>query len=291
MRSSALTASRRIAGSQAHRSIRCWSSTPCSAKPCRTSRSTPSPISVMRRGPLSARRLSGRYAARGFRGDRPSRPTPTARPASSRPHQASTRTAKPVLSYVRALGHGQQTRRGRVDGPPLPPDPPSPLWPSDLALPLGLDFTTYDFAACGSPHAFDDYEIGEKSITSTRMTVEEAEHQLATRLYQNTAKVHFDALARRSSRFGKRLIYGGVRFLRPRARLQRPRQRAAHARDQCRPPRHPLFAGDTVYAWSEVLDNKADGGAGALRLRLLATKNRRDMAFPANGDPECHPRF
>ena len=27
------------------------------------------------------------------------------------------------------------------------------------------------------------------------MTVEEAEHQLATRLYQNTAKVHFNQLA------------------------------------------------------------------------------------------------
>ena len=31
------------------------------------------------------------------------------------------------------------------------------------------------------------------------MTVEEAEHQIATRLYQNTAKVHFDQHAARTA--------------------------------------------------------------------------------------------
>jgi len=38
------------------------------------------------------------------------------------------------------------------------------------------------------------------------VTVEEAEHMLATRLWQNTAKVHFDTFARPD---GSRLIYGG----------------------------------------------------------------------------------
>jgi 2-methylfumaryl-CoA hydratase len=44
---------------------------------------------------------------------------------------------------------------------------------------------------------------------------------------------------------------------------------------------NPLFAGDTVYAWSEVLD-KAElvEGLGALRLRLIATKNRPCTDFP-----------
>ncbi|MDP3317489.1 MAG: hypothetical protein Q8S58_00025, partial [Bosea sp. (in: a-proteobacteria)] len=39
----------------------------------------------------------------------------------------------------------------------------------------------------------------------------------------------------------------------------------------------PLFAGDTVFAWSEVLEAAALPGredVGALRLRLVATKNR-----------------
>jgi 2-methylfumaryl-CoA hydratase len=38
------------------------------------------------------------------------------------------------------------------------------------------------------------------------MTVEEAEHQLATRLYQNTAKVHLDQHAAKEGRFGRRLV-------------------------------------------------------------------------------------
>jgi 2-methylfumaryl-CoA hydratase len=42
----------------------------------------------------------------------------------------------------------------------------------------------------------------------------------------------------------------------------------------------PLFAGDTVYAWSEVLDKADLGQAGALRLRLAAAKDRPCADFP-----------
>ena len=46
---------------------------------------------------------------------------------------------------------------------------------------------------------------------------------------------------------------------------------------------NPTFAGDTVYAWSEILDkmtlpDRAD--IGALRLRTVATKNRSCQDFP-----------
>ena len=43
---------------------------------------------------------------------------------------------------------------------------------------------------------------------------------------------------------------------------------------------NPLFAGDTVYAWSEVLDKADLGKVGALRLRLVATKNKPCAEFP-----------
>ena len=89
------------------------------------------------------------------------------------------------------------------------------------------------------------------------MTVEEAEHQLATRLYQNTAKVHFDALAQKDSRFGKRLIYGGVAISLARA-LAFNGLANAQLMLAINGGRHvnPLFAGDTLYAWSEVLDKE-----------------------------------
>jgi 2-methylfumaryl-CoA hydratase len=102
--------------------------------------------------------------------------------------------------------------------------------------------------------------------------VEEAEHMLATRLWQNTSKVHFDVTQRED---GKRLIYGGHIISLARtlsfnglanAQMVVALNAGAHA--------NPCFAGDTVRAWSEVLD-KAETtapGVGALRLRLVAVK-------------------
>ena len=58
----------------------------------------------------------------------------------------------------------------------------------------------------GEPHRWGDYAVGERIDHVDGVTVEEAEHMLATRLWQNTAKVHFDATQRPD---GRRLIYGG----------------------------------------------------------------------------------
>ncbi len=48
----------------------------------------------------------------------------------------------------------------------------------------------------------------------------------------------------------------------------------------------PCFAGDTVHAWSEVLDKAetAEPSIGALRLRLVAVKNRPAGDFPLRGE-------
>ena len=97
---------------------------------------------------------------------------------------------------------------------------------------------------------------------------------LATRLWQNTAKVHFDATFRED---GRRLIYGGHVISLARALSFNGLANAqmivalnggAHA--------NPCFAGDTVRAWSEVLDKAptAAPGVGAIRLRLVAHKGR-----------------
>ena len=73
-----------------------------------------------------------------------------------------------------------------------------------------LNIGGYDFALAGSPYRWGDYEVGEKIDHVDGMTLEEAEHQIATRLYQNTAKVHFNQHTEAKGRFGKRIVYGGV---------------------------------------------------------------------------------
>ncbi len=53
----------------------------------------------------------------------------------------------------------------------------------------------------------------------------------------------------------------------------------------------PAFAGDTVYAWSEVLDKAELTGRddlGALRLRLIAVKNRDAADFPLMADENTY---
>ena len=153
----------------------------------------------------------------------------------------------------------------------------------DLIVPAGLDFSGYDFAAAGEPHRFADYEVGEKIDHVDGVTLSEAEHMMATRLWQNTAKVHFNTEARPD---GQRLIYGGHIISMARAlsfnglanaQLIAAINAGAHTA--------PAFAGDTVYAWSEVLD-KAETeapGVGALRLRLVATKGR-DESMTLRGE-------
>jgi 2-methylfumaryl-CoA hydratase len=141
-----------------------------------------------------------------------------------------------------------------------------------LVIPKGLDFTNYDFTLAGEPHRWGDYEIGEKIDHVDGVTIEEAEHMMATRLWQNTAKVHFDTSARPD---GSRLIYGGHVISMARALSFNGLANAqmvvglnggAHA--------NPCTSGDTVRAWSEVLDKaETDApGVGAIRLRLVATK-------------------
>lgn len=175
---------------------------------------------------------------------------------------------------------------------------PTPVWPQtaafvavdDLPLPAA-DFAAWEHAAAGSPRRFDDYAVGDVINHGDGVTLEEAEHMQATRLYQNTAAVHFDALLQADSRFGRRLIYGGHMISHARAMSFNGLENAGpvlalnggtHAA--------PAFAGDTVYGWTQVLDKAVLPGrtdAGALRLNQLLVKNRRAADWDAPPLPDA----
>jgi 2-methylfumaryl-CoA hydratase len=155
--------------------------------------------------------------------------------------------------------------------------------PEDLVVPTGLDFSSYDLVAAGEPHRLGDYEVGERIDHVDGVTLTDAEHMMATRLWQNTAKVHFNTDARPD---GRRLVYGGHVISLARAlsfnglanaQLVAAINAGAHVA--------PAFAGDTVYAWSEVLDKATVDapGVAALRLRLVATKGR-DESMTLRGE-------
>ena len=156
----------------------------------------------------------------------------------------------PVLSYVRWV-----LVRKRAEASPAPaehvPFLQSAVEAKDLVLPHGLDFTDYDFTAGGAPHAFEDYAISEKIDHVDGMAIEEAEAQMATRLYQNTAKVHFNQFERAKDPSGRRLVYGGVVISTARALSFNGLQNAGLIL-AINGGRHvnPYFAGKTVFAWS-----------------------------------------
>jgi 2-methylfumaryl-CoA hydratase len=156
-----------------------------------------------------------------------------------------------------------------------------------------LDPEAYDLSLAGSSYRFADYAVGERIDHVDGMTVEEAEHQLATRLYQNTARVHFDQVAQSASRFGRRLIYGGHVISLARALSFNGLGNAFHVA-AINAGRHvaPLFAGGTVYAWSEVLEKAELPGrddVGALRVRTIATRDRPCRDFPSRIDGDYAP--
>jgi len=207
---------------------------------------------------------------------------------------------KTGIVYVRSRGFDQDGEivldyarwvmvRKRDETAPAPPEKipelPKAVEPTRLgaACPT-INAAAYDTVLAGSPHRFGDYQVGEKIDHVDGITVEEAEHMIATRLYQNTARIHFNQFAESKGRFGRRLIYGGHAISLARARsfngLGNAFQVAA-----INGGRHvaPLFAGLTVFAWSEVLAMAELPGrmdVGALRLRTIATKDRPCLDFP-----------
>ena len=186
-----------------------------------------------------------------------------------------------VMDYVRWV----MVRKNNLDAPapaPVVPQLKPVLDVADLTIPQGLNFSAYNFAQSGEPHRWGDYQIGEQIDHVDGVTIEEAEHMMATRLWQNTAKVHFDATFRPD---GQRLIYGGHVISMARALSFNGLANAqmivglnagAHA--------NPCFSGLTVKAWSEVLDKAPTSapGVGAIRLRLVATKG--GAPFQLRGD-------
>lgn len=198
-----------------------------------------------------------------------------------------------VLEYVRWVMVRKRDEAAVSPGDHVP-RLPTVLEPNLLgdACP-SINTGAYDNVLAGSRYRYADYNVGEKIDHSDGITVEEAEHQTATRLYQNNARIHFNQFIEGKGRFGRRLIYGGHVISLARALSFNGLGNAFHIAG-INGGRHvaPLFAGNTVFAWSEVLAKselpKRDD-VGALRLRTVATKDQPCGDFPyksgENDDP------
>ena len=189
-----------------------------------------------------------------------------------------------VLDYIRWV---MVQKRDEAEATPAEkvPSLPTHVEPSGLGVACPpVNSAAYETALAGSSKKLADYQPGDKFDHVAGVTVEDAEHMMATRLYQNTARIHFDQFNASKGRFGKRLIYGGHVISLARTLSFNGLANAFHV-TAINGGRHvnPLFAGCTVFAWSEVLACAEIPGRhdiGALRLRTVATKDWPCPDFP-----------
>ena len=194
---------------------------------------------------------------------------------------------EPVLDFVRWV----MVRKGDASSPApetVVPDLAPFVDERELVVPEGISLAGYDFDLAGSSLTWDDYQVGEKIDHVDGMTIEEAEHTMASRLYQNPARVHFNQHVEKDGRFGRRIVYGGhiistARALSFNGLANAFRVCAINAGSHVA----PTFGGDTIYAWTEVLGRIEVPGRsdlGALRLRTVATKDHACADFPDKGE-------
>ena len=188
---------------------------------------------------------------------------------------ASNQMGATVLSWVRWVLVRKRDKRAEV-ATPHTPELPAYVAADALVVPAFSEDVAGIVRATACDDRWDDYHPGERIDHPSAMTINDSDHSIATRLYQNTAKVHFDAQQMRATPAGKRLVYGG------------------HVISMCRALSYdglenvlmmlainggthvaPSYAGDTICCATQVLERieLRDSRVGALRLRLIGAKD------------------
>ena len=183
--------------------------------------------------------------------------------------------------------------RAAAQGAPSVPRLPAEVAAGELRAASFVDGRALAHEVTGSSRLWEDFQPGETLDHPGGMTIEESDHMLATRLYQNTARIHFDAFRAKDNQFGKRLVYGGHVISVCRALSYDGLENAfavaaihggAHA--------NPTFAGDTLYCRHVVVSRDPIAGrtdVGALRLRMLGVRNFALNHLPALAPGGKHP--
>lgn len=121
---------------------------------------------------------------------------------------------------------------------------------------------------------FEDFEVGMLIRHARGKTITEMDNVLITNMVMNTAEGHFNEHAMRNSPggiFPQRVVFGGINL------SMVVGLAAQDTAEQCLRElgmdkirlSHPVFHGDTLYAYTEVLDTRAADGeeAGMVRFR------------------------
>ncbi len=130
---------------------------------------------------------------------------------------------------------------------------------------------------------FEDFAPGQRMRHARGTTVGEVENQLLTKLVLNTADAHFNEHRMQGTPFGGRLVFGlvtGSIVIGLATQDTAENALAELALDKLR-FRAPVFHGDTLYAYTEVLSAEAADrdDAGIVRFKHWGVKQDGTIVF------------
>ncbi len=142
-----------------------------------------------------------------------------------------------------------------------------------------------DATLTGSNNYFEDFVPGLVIRHSRGKTVENLENVLITNMVMNTADGHFNEHLMKQTPFGTRIVFGGVTasIVIGLAAQDTAENAMAELSITGLRLKHPVVHGDTLYAFSEVLDRE-DGDrtdAGIVRFRHIGINQDDKVVFEA----------
>lgn len=138
-------------------------------------------------------------------------------------------------------------------------------------------------ALTGNDNYFEDFTEGEVLKHRRGKTIEPLENVLITNMVMNTASSHFDDVVMKDTMFGKRLQFGGVTASLIVGMASQDTSENALAELGLTKIRFrvPVFHGDTLYAYTQVL-SKTDADrpdAGVVTFQHWGVNQRDDVVF------------
>jgi itaconyl-CoA hydratase len=135
----------------------------------------------------------------------------------------------------------------------------------------------------GTDNYFEDFVPGTVMRHARGKTVEALDNVLITNLVMNTAQGHFNEHSMKGGRFGQRVTFGGVTIALVIGLASQDTAENALAElglDKIR-LKNPVFHGDTVYAFTEVLEvgDAERPDAGIVRFRHWGVNQDEKIVF------------
>ena len=135
---------------------------------------------------------------------------------------------------------------------------------------MAVDLHGFD-TLTGNDNYFEDFTVGDSYEHARGKTVTEMDGVLITNLVMNTAQGHFNEHQMAQGPLGQRIVFGGVTAAMVIGLAMQDTGEQALAElglDRVR-FRTPVFHGDTLYAFSEVLEKDDAGRPDAGEVRFL----------------------